>query len=218
LGRGGAEEGAPRRPTEERRPWRRRGFLGGGRSLGGLRVRARGEWRGGGAAGSQGRGKGALVGEERGWRPVSGRRRAQARTRGFWPFKANQGRRGRRFGGRWRAALMAGRGQRLGRARPARLGATAARRRVAVLLSWRERQQPGRGGDGVRAQVEGASAARHREAAGQRGSEGAAAAQRGSERTRAQVPARAQSREGSQRGRERGERKRVERGKKMSTV
>ena len=92
-------------------------------------------------------------GEERGWRPVSGRRRAQARTRGFWPFKANQGRRGRRFGGRWRAALMAGRGQRLGRARPARLGATAARRRVAVLLSRRVRQRAERGEDGVCAQV-----------------------------------------------------------------
>ena len=49
----------------------------------------------------------------------------------------------------------------------------------------------------------GASAARHREAAGQRGSEGAAAAQRGSERTRAQVPARAQSREGRVSGGER---------------
>ena len=77
-------------------------------------------------------------------------RRARGR---FWPFKANQGRRGRRFGGRWRAALMAGRGQRLGRARPARLGATAARRRVAVRLSRRERQRAGHGEDGVRAQV-----------------------------------------------------------------
>ena len=38
-------------------------------------------------------------------------------------------------------------------ARPARSGATAARRRVAVLLSWRERQRAGRGEDGVRAQV-----------------------------------------------------------------
>jgi len=93
-------------------------------------------------------------------------------------------------------------------ARPARSGATAARRRVAVLLSWRERQRPGRGGDGVRAQVEGASAARHREAAGQRGSEGAAAAQRGSERTRAQVPARARRAGREVSGGEREERER----------
>ena len=56
------------------------GFLGGGRSSGGLRVRAREEWGGDGASGSQRRGKGARVGEERGWRPVSGQRRAQGRT------------------------------------------------------------------------------------------------------------------------------------------
>ena len=49
--------------------------------------------------------------------------------------------------------MKAGRGQRLGRARPVRLGATAARRRVAVLLSRRVRQRAGRGEDGVRAQV-----------------------------------------------------------------
>ena len=111
--------------------------------------------------------------------------------------------------------MKAGRGQRLGRARPARLGATAARRRVAVLLSWRERQRAGRGEDSVRAQVEGRQ--RRGEAARrQRGSEAAAAAQRGSERTRAQVPARARRAErGESAGkRERGERKRVERGRK----
>ena len=85
-----------------------------------------------------------------------------------------------------------------------------------MLLSWRERQRDGRGEDGVRAQVEGASATRHREAAGQRGSEGAAAAQHGSERTRAQVPARARraEREG-QRGREREERGREWREKEI---
>ena len=95
-----------------------------------------------------------------------------------------------------------------GRCTAGPLGATAASRRV--------RQRAGRGEDGVRAQVEGASAARHREAAGQRGSEGAAAAQHGSERTRAQVPARAHraERRESAGKRERGERKRVERGRK----
>ena len=115
---------------------------------------------------------------------------------------------------------MAGRGQRLGRARPARLGATAARRRVAVLLSLRERQRAGRGEDGVRAQVEGASAARHRGAAGQRGSEGAAAAQHGSERTRdrVQVSAPAHTGKGQRGERERRERKRVERENPRSTV
>ena len=73
-----------------------------------------------------------------------------------------------------------------------------------MLLSRRERQRAGRGEDGVRAQVEGASAARHRGAAGQRGSEGAAAAQHGNERTRdrVQVSAPAQTGKG-QRGRER---------------
>ena len=69
--------------------------------------------------------------------------------------------------------MKAGRGQRLGRARPARLGATAARRRVAVLLSWRERQRQGavrtacalkwRGVSGAARQRGGSEAARPRQ-------------------------------------------------------
>ena len=109
--------------------------------------------------------------------------------------------------------MKAGRSQRLGRAWPARLGATAARRRVAVRLSRRARQRAGRSEGGVRAQGGGASAARHREAAArQQGSELAAAAQQAHAR-RAQVPARARRAErgGSAREREKGERKGVER-------
>ena len=107
---------------------------------------------------------------------------------------------------------MAGRGQRLGRARPARLGATAARRRVAVLLSWRERQRAGRGEDGVRAQVGwGVSGAAPRGSAAvarQRG-RGSGAASPVLECLRARVG------EG-QRGRERKEREREWRERKES--
>ena len=77
--------------------------------------------------------------------------------------------------------MKSGRGPRLGRARPARLGATAARRRVAVLLSWRERQRQGaartacalkwRGVSGAARQRGGSEAARPR----QRRSEAASA-------------------------------------------
>ena len=67
------------------------------------------------------------------------------RARGFWPFKANQGRRGRWFGGRWRAALMAGRGQRL-RQRHGRAHWVPRRRRGASSSScrlWRARRLSG---------------------------------------------------------------------------
>ena len=112
--------------------------------------------------------------------------------------------------------MKAGRSQRLGRARPAHLGATAARRRVAVRLSWRVRQRAGRSEGSVHAQGGGASAARHCEAAArQQGSELAAAAQRAHAR-HAQVPARAEQRGEGQRGRERKEREREWRERKES--
>ena len=94
--------------------------------------------------------------------------------------------------------MKSGRGPRLGRARPARLGATAARRRVAVLLSWRERQRQG--------------AARTACALKWRGVSGAARQRGGSEAASARalkcLRARAEQRGESQRGRERGERER----------
>jgi hypothetical protein len=55
---------------------------------------------------------------------------------GFWPFKANQGGGGRWFGGRWCAALMAGRGQRLGSGMAGLVGChggVAARRQAPVV-------------------------------------------------------------------------------------
>ena len=124
------------------------------------------------------------------------------RTRGrFWPFKANPGRKGRRFGGRWRAALMAGRGQRLGRCTAGTLGATAASRRVAECSSLAERsstKQRAAGFDGTgEGKVSGAACRRALKAGhGARG-------QRRSERTRgrARVPARS-GRGGSARERE----------------
>ena len=122
------------------------GFLGGGRSSGGLRVCAREEWGGDGASASQRRGKGARVGEERGWRPVSGRRRAQARTRGgSGPLKRTKGEEGGGLGGRWCTALMAGRGQRL-RQRHGRARWVPRRRRGVSSSScrlWRARRLSG---------------------------------------------------------------------------
>ena len=107
--------------------------------------------------------------------------------------------------------MKSGRGPRLGRARPARLGATAARRRIAVLLSRRVRQRAGRGEDVVRAQVGwGVSGA------APRGSRAARPRQRRSEPS-ARVPARS-GRGGSARAREKGERKGVEREKRKSAV
>ena len=104
----------------------------------------------------------------------------------------------------WRAAAGA---------RPGHLGATAARRRVAVRLSRRVRQRAGRGEDGVRAQVGwGVSGAAPRGSAAvarQRGrGSGAASPVLECLRTRAGE---------GQRGRERKERERgVEREKKVS--
>ena len=85
-----------------------------------------------------------------------------------------------------------------------RHGGEAARRRALVAACASTGWAPAARGQ--------AAGSERGQAAAQRGSEAAAAAQRGSERTRAQVPARARraEREG-QRGRERGERKRVER-------
>ena len=146
-------------------------------------------------------------------------RRARGR---FWPFKANPGRKGRRFGGRWRAALMAGRGQRLGRARPARLGATAARRRVAVRLSRRARQRAGRQRRAGRAHSR-----EGRESAARPGGSAAAARQRGRgsgaarqrAHARSSACARAQSREGRVSGEEReGREKESGERKKKSAV
>ena len=97
-----------------------------GRSSGGLLGREREEWRGEGAAGSKRRGE-LGQGRNAGWRPVSGRWRALARAGGSGPFKASQGRRGRRVGvsvahvieGRPRSAARVG-------ARLGSFGATAA--------------------------------------------------------------------------------------------
>ncbi|KAG2600920.1 hypothetical protein PVAP13_5KG557400 [Panicum virgatum] len=82
-----------------------------------------------------------------------------------------------------------------GWARPARLGTTAARRRVAVLLSWRERQRQG--------------AVRTACALKWRGVSGAARQRGGSEAASARVRARSSGRAGRGKWeRERGERKR----------
>ena len=118
LSRGGAEQGAPRRPMEERRPWRRRGcsgrregarvdFLGARGASGGARVRL-GANEGGessGRGGTRGSGRSADGGEF--WRVqgVLGR------------LKRAKGGEGGGLGCRWRAALKAGRGQRLGQVR-----------------------------------------------------------------------------------------------------
>ena len=70
-----------------------------------------------------------------GGRSADGGELRRARGR-FWPFKANPGRKWRRFGGRWRAALMAGRGQRLGSGMAGLVGChggVAARRRAPVV-------------------------------------------------------------------------------------
>ena len=120
-----------------------------------------------------------------GGRSADGSELRRARGGGvFWPFKANQGRRGRRFGGRWRAALMAGRGQRLGRCKAisfGRHGGIAARRRVFVacgaLVDGAEGRRLRRDGGG---KVSGAACRRalnagHR-ARGQRRSEARAGA------------------------------------------
>ena len=112
--------------------------------------------------------------------------------------------------------MKSGRGPRLGRARPARLGATAARRRVAVRLSRHVRQRAGRGEDGVRAQVGwGVSGARpgSRAASGGRQRRSAAAGARA-----ACLDACARSEGESARERERREEKGVKREKRKSTV
>ena len=137
LCRGGAGSRAPRRPTEERRPWRRRGcsgrregarvgFLGARGKSGGARVRL-GANEGGeslGRGGTRGSGRSADGGEL--W----------CARRGSGPFKTSQGRRGRRVGvsvargieGRPRSAARAG-------AWPGSFGATAASRRIAERSS-----------------------------------------------------------------------------------
>ena len=101
-------------------------------------------------------GQGRNVG---GGRSADGDELRRARGR-FWPFKANPGRKGRRFGGRWRAALMAGRGQRLGRYTAGTLGATAASRRVAECSSLAERSSTEQRAAGFDGTGEGRSAAR----------------------------------------------------------
>ena len=161
--------------------------------------------------GGKGLGQGRNVG---GGRSADGGELRRARGR-FWPFNANQGRKGRRFGGRWRAALMAGRGQRLGRCTAGTLGATAASRRVAECSSLAERssiEQRAACFDGT---GEGRSAARrageHSRPGIEHGGSGAARHAR-----RARVPA-LRAGEG-QRGRERGKRERERRGKKKSTA
>jgi len=114
--------------------------------------------------------------------------------------------------------MKSGRGPRLGRARPARLGATAARRRVAVLLSWRERQRQGAARTACALKWRGVSgAARQRVAARQRGRGSGAARQRA--HARSSACARAQSREGRVSGEEReGREKESGERKKKSAV
>ena len=157
-------------------------------------------------------GQGRNVG---GGRSADGGELRRARGR-FWPFKANPGRKGRRFGGRWRAALMAGRGQRLGRCTAGTLGATAASRRVAECSSLAERSSTEQRAAGFDGTGEGRSAARrageHSRPGIEHGGSGAARHAR-----HARVPA-LRAGEG-QRGRERGEREREWRERKeKSTV
>ena len=103
-------------------------------------------------------------------------------------------------------------------ARPARSGATAARRRVAVLLSWRERQRQGAVRTACALKWRGVSgAARQRggsEAARQRGRGSGAARQRA--HARSSACARAQSREGRVSGEER-ERREKESGERKKS-
>ena len=108
---------------------------------------------------------------------------------GFWPFKANQGGGGRWFGGRWRAALMAGRGQRL-RQRHGRARWVPRRRRSASSSSCRLRRA--RRLSGTRQARRDGGEGGQRRACGQgahgRAASGRAAAQR-AHAGRARVPA-----------------------------
>ena len=88
---------------------------------------------------------GSREGEGRGSAAAYGGAVTMAPGGGFWPFKANQGGGGRWFGGRWCAALMAGRGQRL-RQRHGRARWVPRRRRGASSSScrlWRARRLSG---------------------------------------------------------------------------
>ena len=125
------------------------------------------------------------------------------RARGFWPFKANQGGGGRWFGGRWRAALMAGRGQQL-RQRHGRARWVPRRRRDASSSSCRLRRA--RRLSGTRQARRDGGEGGQRRACGQgahgRAASGRAAAQRG---MRGALECLRRAVEG-QRGRERKER------------
>ena len=79
---------------------------------------------------------GSREGEGRGSAAAYGGAATMAPRGGFWPFKTNQGEGGRWFGGRWCAALMAGRGQRLGSGMAGLVGChggVAARRQAPVV-------------------------------------------------------------------------------------
>ena len=151
-------------------------------------------------------GQGRNVG---GGRSAAGGELRRARGR-FWPFKANPGRKGRRFGGRWRAALMAGRGQRLGRCTAGTLGATAASRRVAECSSLAERSSTEQRAAGFDGTGEGRSAARRAGEHSRPGIEHGGSGATRHARARSSACARAEG-GGSAREREKGERKGVER-------